>query len=95
MDTPQKSSKPINSAAAIVFGVLCFGLAGLTFWSGVSGMLAGKTHTMGRGAHDLIVQQDTPREFWFWIAAHFLAAIIGVTGAVLIFISGFRRIRRG
>jgi len=93
MDTPQKSSKPISPAAAICFGVLCFGLASLTLWSGISGLMAGKTHTMGRGVHDLIVKQDTPGESWCWIVAHFIVAAIGYTGAVIILLSGFRRIR--
>ena len=44
--------------------------------------------------HDLIIKRDTPGEFWFWIVAHFLVAIIGFTGTVLIFVSGYKRIRR-
>jgi len=94
MDTPQKNSKPISIAAAICFGLLCFGLGGLTIWGGVSGVLVGKIHTMGKGVHYLIVEQDTPKEFWFWIAAHFLIGILAFIGAVRIFMSGFRQVRR-
>jgi hypothetical protein len=94
MDTPQNNSKPISLAAAICCGLLCFGLGGLTLWSGVSGVLAGNTHTMGKGVHHLIVEQDTPKEFWFWIAAHFLIGILAFIGATRIVISGFRQPRR-
>ena len=94
MDTPQKNSKPISPAAAICFGVLCFGLASLILWSGICGLMAGKTHTIGRGMHHLITKQDTPGEFWFWIVAHFIGAAMSYTGAVMVFLSGFRRIRR-
>jgi hypothetical protein len=94
MDKPQKNSKPISPAAAICFGVLCFGLASLILWSGIADLMAGKTHTIGKGGtHSLIIQQDTRGEFWFWIAGHFLGAIIVYTGAVLIFVSGSKRIR--
>jgi hypothetical protein len=95
MDTPANKSRVISPTGAIISGALCFGLAGLTFWSGVAGLMAGKTRTLGKGVHELIVKQDTPGLYWFCIAAHFVVALIVFAGAVFIFVSGCKRIRRG
>jgi len=94
MDAPQKNAKQIGPAAAIFCGIVCFALASIILCSGISGLVSGRTHTLGKGVHYLIVKQDTPGEFWAWIILRFICAATSYTGAVIIFLSGFRKIRR-
>jgi len=95
MDTPEENPKPFSPIKAICVGVLFFGLAGYYLWTGVVGVMSGAITAIAKaGAHHLIFRQDRPDEFWFWIVAHFIVAVIGFTGAVILFVDGVRRIRR-
>jgi hypothetical protein len=67
-------------------GLLCFGLAGLTFWSGIHGLKIGKIESMGKGVHELISKNNAPTDFWIWIVIHFIAATVFLGLAIFILI---------
>jgi hypothetical protein len=94
MSTPQQNSKPVNPALLIIIGTLNFALVCWILWRTIAGLIAGKIHTMGRGVHELILQQDSPRLFWFWIAAHFFVVALGLAISALFFISCFKKFRQ-
>jgi hypothetical protein len=94
MDTSQQNSKPFKFILIMVVGILSSGLVCCyLFWITIMGLRAGKIHTLGRGMHKLIIKQNTPGEYWFWIGAHFFAMALVFTVSVLFFISIFRRFR--
>jgi hypothetical protein len=94
MNAPQQNSKPANPILLMVVGVANFALVSLIFWHTITGLSAGKIHTLGRGLHYLVIRQDNPGEFWFWVAARFLVVALGLAVSIMFFISCFRRFRR-
>ena len=94
METPPKNSKEVGPVLAICFGIFGLVAGSVILRNGITGVMAGKTHTIGKGTHYLVIKQDTPGEFWFWIGAHFYGAILVFAGAICFFVYGLRRIWR-
>jgi len=94
MLTTPEQPRQISCVAAVICSTVCLAIVFFAIGGGIVGLMDGRTYTMGRGVHDLIVRQDTPGKFWFWIAAHFLSGIVGCIGAAIIFIFSFRRVQQ-
>jgi hypothetical protein len=94
MNALQQNTKPANPILLMVVGVANFALVSLIFWRTIIGLSAGKIRTLGRGLHYLVIRQDSPGEFWFWIAARFFVVALGLAVSIIVFISCFRRLRR-
>lgn len=94
MDTSQENSKPFQFILVAVVGILSSGLACCyLFWKTFAGLKAGTIHTLGRGMHELVIKQNTPDEYWFWIVAHFFVGVLAFIVSILFIIAIFRQFR--
>jgi hypothetical protein len=77
MDTPDEDPKPLSPIKAICRLVICSALAIYFLWTGIADLISGATVPMTRyGDKHIIMRQDAPEAFWFWIIAHFAFAVL-------------------
>jgi hypothetical protein len=94
MRTPPDKSRPISPVTVILIGFAGLLLDAFFVWRTIAGLLAGKVHSLGRGVHTLVFEQDDRRMFWFQISGHFLVKIMFAVGAACLVVIGFRQLRQ-
>ena len=90
----QPTSRLVGPVSGICFGIVFFILGANSLHSGIVGVLTDKTYTLGKGVHDLVLKNDSPYAFWFWIVFRFIITSICFFAAVMVPFRGFKQKRR-